>query len=175
MENANVPVMTDQTGQQIVKSLREGNALLESVLGAINTQIKGVADELNAMRTAEHPFIVYAGMERVEKSGVVDYRPILATRGADIYEAYTEGRPLYLSVCDNSLRKEDDSVVSTNEAPKVYQLGLTSVDETFLSLLNKIAFNFVSADGNNPYGESRSFNIMYSVSTHMTDVTVSAS
>lgn len=163
MGNVNVALLSDQTGQQIVKGLRESNAILENV-----------AKELQAMRTEDKPFIIYAGMDRVEKAGVVDYRPVLATLGVDIYKAYTEGRPLYLSVCDNSLKKVADAVVGTQEAPKVYQLSLTSVDETFLSTFNKLTFMFVSADGNNPYGESRSFNVTYSLTTHMTDATVSS-
>ncbi|MBR3842555.1 MAG: hypothetical protein IKM38_04700 [Christensenellaceae bacterium] len=138
---ADTPVLTDQTGQQILKALNENNALLGEVrqelkaLGTIVTNpVFPIAATVTKKTTDEN------GLISIAKDDIVVHAP-----GAEILAAYAEQRTLVLWMEDTDSKKR-------------YRIPFERA-----GVLADImwSFTFVSNDNNNPLGEPAEFVISH--------------
>ena len=134
---AKVPVMTDQTGQQICRSLNRGNAILEEFLGDIGAQLGGIPSVFVAEVTVNH-----------DDNGA--YKSLtLASEFADMKAACLAGKVVVLHVHD-----------ATNQISFFSALSKVS---GFDGPAEQMIFDCLSS--NNPTGRPGSYVLMHVAAT----------
>ena len=148
---AEVPVMSDMTGQQLVKAQIESNALLSDVLMELK-KLNGVV---------ETPVFVIKGRvskTRDENGKVTAATLSLDTSGTDLHKAHEEGWPLVLWV--------DDTIDGCKYSIPYYHAIYN--ENTANPALSNWTYSFVSLTENNPVGHVSPYVISYFPSANIT-------
>lgn len=138
---ANTPVLTDQTGQQILKALNETNA-----------QLGGIGQGLKQLGEAN---MFVASAVAVKASADEDYKFYPATDGEKLLEAYELGTDMLLSIYDQF-------------AKKTYRIPFS---EAVLMGGVMWQFKFTSNDNNNPIGAPSTYAVGFVINGKGTSVT----
>ncbi len=152
---AKVPVMSDMTGQQLVKAQIESNALLSDVLMELK-KLNGVV---------ETPAFVIKGRvskTRDENGKVTAATLALDTSGADIYKAHEEGWPLVLWV--------DDTIDGGKYSIPYYHAIYN--ENTANPAFNNWTYSFVSLTANNPVEHVSTYVISHYPTANLTTPSV---
>lgn len=141
---ATTPVLTDQTGQQILKALNENNALL----GDIRTSLR-------QLDTAENLVISGLATKKTEEDSYTFYPEF---DGEKLLKAYELGIDMLLSLYDH-FKKEKYRIPFSHK-------GVMNHPTTGELLMH--TFNFVSNDSNNPLGKPSTYVVNYAIKTKAT-------
>ncbi len=138
---ATTPVLTDQTGQQILKALNENNALL----GEVRQELKALG---TIVTNPVFPIAATVTKKTTDANGLISISKndvVVHASGAEILAAYAEQRTLVLWLEDTDSKKR-------------YRIPFKQA-----GVLADVmwSFSFISNDNNNPMGEPTEFSISH--------------
>ena len=155
---ANLPVITERTGQQLVKALNDTKDNLADILRELKKQNGIVETPVFAIEAK------VASKEKDEDGSVKKITVTLDTAIADIMAAHEKGWPLALWL--------DDKVDGGKYSVPFYKAKYTENETTPNASMWQ--FTFVSLSENNPFGRISTYTITYFPALGSTQVNVDA-